>query len=460
MWYKRLFRYPEIWLLSGAALFSRLIYIGNPPSIIFDEVYFRSFAADYLSGHYFFDIHPPLVKLLFAWSASVLGITPEQLAGEDPAGIALRVLPALAGAALVPLVYILIRQFGLGRRIAVLGALFVLLDNALLVESRLVVMDSILLLVGIGAMSAYMALRSSEGLWRWIWVIVVATLLGALVSIKWSGLAIAGLISLAWAFEAIKRRMDWHRLLAEVGVGIMIVATIYIGSFMVHFSLLERSGEGDAFMSDRFQSTLEGNPLYKQSAGMAFWDKFVELNEEMYTAQSSLKGVEHPYASKWYTWPLELRPVYYWQGDEIENRQAHIYLLGNPVVWWGSAVGVLVALVLWLGRPRSLGRYRTLVGFLLFGYAVNFLPFAFIDRPMFLYHYLFALLFAILLTCALLALLFDWQTQKFGRKIAVQTSWGITAAVGLGFLYFIPLSFGVPLTAADLQRYMWLPGWR
>lgn len=460
MWFKRLLKYPELWLLSVAALLSRLVFINNPPSIVFDEVYFRSFAADYLSGHYFFDIHPPLVKLLFAGSAHLLGISPEQLASEDPAGIVLRVLPALAGAALVPLVYVLIRQFGLGRRVATLGALLVLLDNALLVESRLIVMDSLLLLAGIGAMSAYMALRVSKGIKRWAWVIVTAVLLGVLVSIKWSGLAIAGLIALAWAFEAIRRRLDWRRLLAEVTAVVAIVATIYIGSFMAHFSLLHHSGEGDAFMSDRFQSTLEGNPQYKQSAGMASWDKFIELNEEMYTAQSSLNGVEHPYASKWYTWPLQLRPVYYWQGAEVGNLQAHIYLLGNPVVWWGSTIGVLVALVLWLGLPRTLGRYRTLTGFLLFGYMVNFLPFAFIDRPMFLYHYLFALIFAVLLSCVLLALLFDWQAQKYGRTVARQTSWGVAAAALLAFLYFIPVSYGVPLTAADLQRYMWLPGWR
>ncbi len=459
-WYKRLFRYPEVWLLGVAALFSRLIFIGNPPSIIFDEVYFRSFATDYLSGHYFFDIHPPLMKLFFAGSAHLLGLSPEQLGGDDPAGTVLRILPALAGAALVPLVYVLLRQFSLGRRVATLGGLLVLLDNALLVESRLIVMDSVLLLVGIGAMSAYVALRGSAGLRRVAWVGVVAILIGILVSIKWSGLAIAGLIGLVWLYEGIKRHTGWQRLFAEAGLGFVIAATIYIGSFMVHFSLLDRSGEGDAFMSERFQSTLQGNPLYSESAGMAFWDKFVELNAQMYTAQDSLIGVEHPYASEWYTWPLQLRPVYYWQGAEIEGLQAHIYLLGNPMVWWGSAVGALVALLLWLARPRSLGRHRTLVGFLLFGYMANFLPFAFIDRPMFLYHYLFALIFAILLTCVLLALLFDWQAQKYGRKTVYQTSWGIAAALMLGFIYFIPVSFGVPLTVSDLGRYMWLPSWR
>lgn len=97
-----------------------------------------------MSGHYFFDIHPPLIKLAFAGVGSFLNFAPEQVAREDVAIVALRLLPAIAGAALVPIVYVIIRQFGLGRRIATFGAMLILLDNALLVQSRFVLMDSIL----------------------------------------------------------------------------------------------------------------------------------------------------------------------------------------------------------------------------------------------------------------------------------------------------------------------------
>lgn len=459
--HRRLFRYPELWILSGLALLTRFWQIGWPQSLVFDEVYFRDFAASYLSGQFFFDIHPPLIKLLFAGVGALTGLTPEQVAAGDPGGIILRLLPALAGAALVPLMYVIIRQFGLGRRIATFGALLVLLDNALLVESRFVLMDSLLLLSGMGALSSYLKLRNSKGVWRWVWVIVTAVLLGVLVSTKWTGLAIAGLLAIAWAVDGLLRRQNWIRLVGEAVTVIAIMATIYIGSFAVNFALLTHSGEGDAFMSDKFQSTLVGSPQYDPAVKMSFWDKFVELNSQMYNAQSSLNDTEHPYASKWYTWPLEIRPVYYWQGDILESgKQGNIYFLGNPAVWWLSAVGVVTALVVWLARPVWLGRHRKLVAFLLTGYALNFVPFTFIMRPMFLYHYLFALLFSILATCVMLALLFDWQSQKYGRKAAVQTYWMIVAVIVLGFLYFLPLSYGWPMLPNDIAQHMWLPSWR
>jgi dolichyl-phosphate-mannose-protein mannosyltransferase len=460
-WYSRLIRYPEIWLLSGAALVTRLWQLGTPQAIVFDEVYFREFAANYLSGSYFFDIHPPLIKLLFAGFGSVLGLTPEQIGGDDPAGQVLRYLPALAGAALVPLFYVILRQLRLGRRVATLGALFVLFDGALLVESRFVLMDSLLLLVGMGALSAYLALRQSKGLRRWIWVTLLAVLIGCLVSIKWTGLAIAGVLAFAWLAEGIVKRVDWRRMIGEAAIVITIVPAIYIGCFMVHFNLLTQSGEGDAFMSEKFQSTLVGNPYYSESARIAFWDKFTELNSVMYTAQSSLKDVEHPYSSQWYTWPLQLRPVYYWQGDTLPNGiQSNIYLLGNPLIWLASAVSVIVGLLIWIIRPKILGSRRNVVAFLLVGYGANFIPFAFIDRPMFLYHYFFAFLFALIITAVLLSLLFDWQARKYGRQVVKQTFWGIVAAVTLTFLFYLPVMYGWPLSPDGLQLRLWLPGWR
>lgn len=460
-WFARLGRYPELWVLCGLSVVTRLWQLGLPPAIVFDEVYFRKFAADYLSGNYFFDIHPPLVKLLFAGVGNLAHLTPVQIGGEDPAGLVLRYLPALAGALLVPLVYIILRQLRLGRRVATLGAVLILFDNALLVESRFVLMDSILILAGMSALSCYLALRRQNGMWRWLWVTLMAVSIGTLISIKWTGLAVAGVILFAWLAESMVKRFSWQRLIGEAAIIAVILPAIYIGSFMIHFSLLDKSGEGDAFMSQRFQSTLKGSPSYSSSAHMSNWDKFIELNGQMYSAQSTLKGVEHPYASKWYTWPFQIRPVYFWQGETQANgTQGNIYLLGNPLTWLASTAAVIIALLLWVARPKALGTRRHVILFLLVGYGANFVPFAFIDRPMFLYHYLFAFIFAVLTLCVLLSVLFDWQMKRFGRRVVNQTYWAIIAAVVLSFLYFLPISYGWPLSPQDLQLRMWLPSWR
>ena len=49
-------------LLVGFAV--RLFRLGQPDSIIFDEVYFGKFAGKYIKTRYYVDVHPPLAKLL------------------------------------------------------------------------------------------------------------------------------------------------------------------------------------------------------------------------------------------------------------------------------------------------------------------------------------------------------------------------------------------------------------
>src|SRR6185503_186457 len=44
---------------------------------------------------------------------------------------------------------------------------------------------------------------------------------------------------------------------------------------------------------------------------------------------------EHPYFSKWYTWPWLYRPTWYYFHQEA-GQVAGIVAIGNPVLWWFS----------------------------------------------------------------------------------------------------------------------------
>ena len=95
------------------------------------------------------DVHPPLAKLLItaaAWAGGFNGdfdfkdIGREYLHGKDTPVpyVTMRGMNALLGVATVPLAYLTLRGLSLRASTAALGAIFVLFDNALTTQSRLI----------------------------------------------------------------------------------------------------------------------------------------------------------------------------------------------------------------------------------------------------------------------------------------------------------------------------------
>jgi dolichyl-phosphate-mannose--protein O-mannosyl transferase len=231
---------------------------------------------------------------------------------------------------------------------------------------------------------------------------------------------------------------------------------IYFSIFAIHLGLLNKTGPGDAFMSLGFQKTLEGNNInaegYKPLGLIA---KFVELNLKMYGANATLKAT-HPYSSKWYEWPVMIKPIYYWyqapkavmspEENTINYKASRIYLLGNPVIWWASTI----ALILLVYKLLAGGQNKKIKILILGGFLLNLLPFISIGRVMFLYHYMVALIFAILA----LAHLID-ETKYRNKIFAVLIISGVAA-----FLFFAPLTYGLPLTEHAYNLRIWFPAWK
>jgi dolichyl-phosphate-mannose-protein mannosyltransferase len=448
----------ELGVLTFLAALTRLTAINHPHAIVFDEVYFREYALRYLDGTYFFDLHPPLGKLLLAGWAKLLGVS-ATATSTDP--VVVRLLPALAGTALVAVFYLLVRELSGSRPVATFAAALLLLDNAILVQSRLILLDSMLLLFGAGALTCSLAARRATGRARWSLLTASAVLAGMAVATKWTGLGALALVLITWLVHTLRERVGWRRALPQLGVLTLVPAVIYVGVFAVHVRLLVRSGPGDAFMSPRFQSTLLGNPHYDPALQLPFLSKFVELNTAIHGYELALGGSHHPYSSSWISWPVLLRPVYYWTGGPHE----YLYLQGNPVIWWGLLVGALVVALGWLHHPQRLRPHREALALLGTGWALNWLPFATITRPMFLYHYLFAWLCCLAAVSVGFGALAGWtgngeQRWRLPSPRSAVLYWGILAVAAAGFAFFAPLSYGLPLDDSGLTQRLWLHSWR
>ncbi len=458
---RRIF-WPEAgWLLalSVATHFWRLF---TPRAVVFDEFHYEQFAGDYLSGTFYFDVHPPLGNLIYAGFARLLGVPASALLHPDPVPL-LRLVPATFGTLTVVLVYVLLMQLGSSRRVALLGGLATLCDNALLVESRLILLDSFLIFFGLLALALYLTARSRTGGARCRWLAACALFAGCALTVKWTGASALGLILAAWAVEGLVKRVAFRRLVAEGALLVMIPVMIYVGSFAVHFRLLDHAGSSDSLMSPAFQQKLIGNPRYDPAAPtLSFWGKLADVHRAIRAGNEALEHVTHVGASPWYTWPIMKHPMGWWSPSSVPaGEKAMIVLVGNPVVWWGGLAAVVIGLAMFLTRRQRFagreGAYLLALG----GVLLNFLPFAGIQRIMYLYHYLFALLFVIMLGAFSTGVLSGWMEapDRLWWFRTRRSAIGYVALAGLlavGFVYFLPFTYGGVMSTAAWDARFWV----
>ncbi|KAJ2959469.1 hypothetical protein NQZ79_g5063 [Umbelopsis isabellina] len=175
-----------------------------------------------------------------------------------------------------------------------------------------------------------------------------------------------------------------------------------------------------------------------------FWDKFLELNQVMWTSNSALTE-SHPYGSRPSSWPILQRGISMWTEGEKQ-----IYLLGNPLVYWCTTWAIFsyffVRGILILREQRGYGDkfgitgqfFKESIGYFIVGWAMHILPFQLMDRQLFLHHYMPALYFGILAFAAT----FDLLTRNLqpGKKFSIATMF-ITVVIAV-FLVYSPLTYG------------------
>lgn len=364
------------------------LWLARPNEVVFDEVHFGKFVTAYCCSHQrIFDIHPPHAKLLIAGTAYLFGYRGgfdfdhiSESYGAVPI-VALRLLPALAGVLLPLIIYILMRQLNGSSLAAGVVAMALALDNALIVQSRLISLDGILLVATFGALAAFFAsgraLEQAKG-WAWIgWSVLAGALAGLAVGTKFTGLAVVGLLGLLMVARQFGGQDHRKRFLGQTLCMLAGFVFVYLGGWVLHFLLLTQPGPGDAWHISDWHG-----PLLP-----TFVTETITWHKLMLEANYNLTAT-HPFASPWWSWPLMLKPVFYWQGSGGRV----LYFLGNPVVWWGSTLLVVVA----FGRSIWQRQWLRGMSVAVSGLVLALLPFVQIPRALFMYHYLTALVFALL----------------------------------------------------------------
>lgn len=458
-------------------------------TLVFDEVYYAKFASAFLKGETVFTGHPPLSTYIIAigiWIGNHLpwGSTDPKngLTGLLLSPFSYRWLNALTGS-LIPLVvgaiaYQLIRR----PSYALIAALLIGADGLFLVESRYALNNIYLVLFGLlGHLFLLMALGTA--FWRrWLYLILAGVGFGAATAIKWNGMGFLLGAYAVWAAGWLVFWVQSMRPLAAEPVGnrrqtqspLQNLTQLHLGHVLIGLALVPA-----------LTYYLSWLPyIHVDPSASNFW----QLQLETLNYHKRVGGLDaHPYCSLWYTWPLMLRPVAYFYkttqtleetvplvGPPLPADAAtviyDVHAMGNPILWWFStaAVGLLaVLLIQQIGQRLVMAQsaeaeiqrplasvYSWAVAYLLINWAANLLPWVRVTRCLFIYHYMESLIFAVLL----LALLIDrWLqgNQTWQKSVSIT----LIGLVLMGFVFWMPLFLGLPLSPEGLQLRRWFASW-
>ncbi len=451
------------WILLAILVFAaatRLWRLGFPSVYYFDEVYHvvtaKLIAANDPSAYEWWHsppepgtaidwLHPPLAKLMQASFIVLLGNV----------SYAWRSSSAIMGTATIGLVYFIGKRLGFSKKTSLLAAFLLSLDGLALVMSRITMNDAHITFFFALSVWSYLGWKKDP---TWKHVAFTALSAGLATASKWSGIFVVAFLLFDLVREHTKLSPTYQRSIQTslqlIVATILTIPVIYLASY------------GQMFLQGKGFAHLKG------------------LHEQIWWYQTNLKAT-HPYQSKPLQWILNLRPVYaFTQATATPDTMQNIYLQGNPLFFWSSALAALWIAIDWLLQAwtklqllrrtlhekskitaESLRASWTKVSaqlpwldsqmLLLLGYISTWAAWTFSPRIMFFYHYTPAGPFLALMLASLLGP----HLEKRGRTRFIAV--GLIGLIALTFVVFYPNWTGLEVPVKPFASiYFALTSWR
>lgn len=359
-------------------------------------------------------VHPPTAKLIMALGIRLFGFR----------AVAYRLGSCLFGLLLLFATWRLGARLG-GERYAAVALLLLAADGLTFLMSRIAMNDIYAVACLVPATFAIYRYWT-DGTRRRRWLVAAGALFGVGLSMKWSVLPLfiecscVTLGRIVW--DALRRPRRARALALDVAAWltafVALPVALYVAAYTPYF--------------------LAGHPF----AG------FVDILHQERWYHAHLHAT-HSYGSRWYGWPLILRPVWFYVRRVGTDGIAVIYAFGNPLLWWAFLPSL--AFVGWrFCRTRRAGD-----GLILMGFFGSWLPWMLVPRVAFIQYLLPAVPFGVLAVASAVQAL---AARRLGRRLAAIYVVGCVAL----FVHFYPIWSGLPVSARALagHRWLWFPGWR
>ncbi|KMV66648.1 dolichyl-phosphate-mannose-proteinmannosyltransf erase [Encephalitozoon cuniculi EcunIII-L] len=249
--------------------------IENGDFVIWDEAHFGKFSEKYLSRKFYFDVHPPLGKILTSLGGYLFNqpLDFEFKSGEKfPPGFdysGMRRFHSIIASFTPVFGYLMLKEMRYSYRRRLLLSMVFLFENGFTSIGRLILLDSHLLTFT--AAVAYFMTRvyfRSRKTIHLPSVFLLGLTLGCVLSIKWIGFLTMGLVGIFTVYQLWCNAISKESILVLVKLFFMkaffligIPASLYVLLFYVHFEIVNRSGSDDGHMSSLFQASLKGSSI-------------------------------------------------------------------------------------------------------------------------------------------------------------------------------------------------------
>lgn len=438
--------YPA--LFDEAALLPERSSFRN--SMYFDEIYHARTAYEFLHGLSAYEnTHPPLGKILIALGVALFGMNP----------FGWRIVGVMFGIAMVPVAYLFAR--GLTRNIpaSALACVLFAFDFMHFTQTRLATIDvyiTFFVILMYFFLYRYSTLSFYDTPLKKTFLPLGAcgVCMGLGIACKWTGIyAGAGLAVLF--FAVLSRRYREYLYAKETprassdGISHSHILEVFapytkktIGFCLLFFVAVPACIYLLSYLPFRDYST-DG-----------VFVRMLHNQKTMFSYHSGLEAT-HPYSSTWYEWPIIKRPIWYFSSIVTGSSgngglREGISAFGNPLVWWLGIPAALYMVYLW-GKKKD----RT-AAFLTVGYLAQYLPWFFVTRITFIYHYFPSVIFVVLM---IVYSILQWKRKLSKRAFVLLCALYGAASVLLFFLFY-PVLSGQPVDADFVAKWLrWFDSW-
>lgn len=378
-------------------------------SMYFDEIYHGRTGYEQLHKMPVYETtHPPLGKDLIMVGIALFGMT----------GFGWRFSGTLFGVLLVPLAWCFARRLTRKRWIGAVAGTLLALDFMRFAQSRIATIDiygTFFILLGAYFMLWYCQSVLQKGV------------NGSLLPMALGGVA----FGLGCAAK-------WTGIYAGAGLAILYLGVLYARwrqkqlGFREEFRTAALGGVLFYVLLPLCIYILSYLPYWWRDPSFSLGDWW-QCQVSMYSYHSNLEAT-HPFESRWYTWLLGLRPVWYYQNTHLAaGMKASIAGLGGPVIWLAG----LVSLVVLLWHQVSNRGSRAGAGVLIL-YGTQLVPWMLVTRCTFLYHYFPSSMFCL---AAIALVLSRIRNTRLAQRIGI----GLCGAALVLFVCYYPVLSGLPI---------------